>query len=69
MQNNIIDDEESVKLINDIIENNDVNSVIHNNTPISKDSIGVTLINKEIQNYPSLGSLEVTNVSFWNLEN
>ena len=38
ISNNIINDEESVKLINDIIENNDDNRSIRNNTPISKDS-------------------------------
>ena len=38
ISNNIIDDEESVKLINDILENNDDKSVVHNNTPVSINS-------------------------------
>jgi hypothetical protein len=36
--NPIIDDEESVKLINDILENNEDKSVVHNNTPVSINS-------------------------------
>ena len=38
ISNHIIDDEESVKLINDILENNDDKSVVHNNTPVSINS-------------------------------
>ena len=47
ISNNIIDDEESVKLIKDIMENNDDSSVVRNNTPISKDSNGIELFNGE----------------------
>jgi hypothetical protein len=35
--NSIITDEESIKMINDIIENND-DKIVHNNTPISTNS-------------------------------
>jgi len=49
ISNNIIGDEESVKLINDIIENNDANTSIHNNTPTSKDSRNTTLFTDETQ--------------------
>jgi hypothetical protein len=38
LSNNIINDEESVKLINDILENNDNKSVVNNNTPVSINS-------------------------------
>ena len=38
ISNHIIEDEESVKLINDILENNDDKSVVHNNTPVSINS-------------------------------
>jgi len=47
--NNILDDEESLKLINDIIENSDHNSVIHNNTPTSKSSNDTSIFNDETQ--------------------
>jgi hypothetical protein len=47
ISNNIINDEESVKLINDIIENNDDNRSIRNNTPISKDSKVESLFTEE----------------------
>jgi hypothetical protein len=47
ISNNIIDDEESVKLIKDIMENNDDSSVVRNNTPISTDSNGIELFNGE----------------------
>jgi hypothetical protein len=49
ISNNIIGDEESVKLINDIIENNDANTSIHNNTPTSKNSSNTTLFTHETQ--------------------
>lgn len=49
ISNNIIGDEESVKLINDIIENNDTNTSIHNNTPTSKNSRNATLFTDETQ--------------------
>jgi hypothetical protein len=45
--NSIITDEESVKMINDIIENNDDKSV-HNNTPISTNSRSA-VFNEETQ--------------------
>jgi len=45
--NTIITDEESVKMINDIIERNDDKSV-HNNTPISTNSRGA-VFNEETQ--------------------
>lgn len=44
----IITDEESVKMINDIIENTDDNSVIRNNTPVSTKSNSV-VFNEDIQ--------------------
>lgn len=47
--NSILDDEESLKLINDIIENSDHNSVIHNNTPTSKSSNDTSIFNDETQ--------------------
>ncbi len=47
--NNILDDEESVKLINDIIENNDDSSGVHNNTPLSKSSNGTSFFNDDAQ--------------------
>jgi hypothetical protein len=47
--NNILDDEDSLKLINDIIENSDHNSGIHNNTPTSKSSNDTSIFNDETQ--------------------
>ena len=47
--NNILDDEESVKLINDILENSDHNSGIHNNTPTSKSSNDASIFHDETQ--------------------
>jgi hypothetical protein len=46
--NNIITDEESIKLINDILENNDDKSIVHNNTPLSNSSNNLQITDEHV---------------------